>query len=46
MQQLKVGVTGGIGIGKTNIGRIFQDLGIPVFDADTESKRLMVADEA
>ena len=46
MQPLKVGVTGGIGSGKTIIGRIFQVLGIPVFDADTEAKRLMVADEA
>lgn len=46
MQPLKVGITGGIGSGKTIIGRIFRILGIPVFDADTEAKRLMVADVA
>lgn len=42
--QLKIGVTGGIGSGKSVVCRIFNVLGIPVFDADTEAKRLMVAD--
>ncbi|WP_257656640.1 dephospho-CoA kinase [Parapedobacter lycopersici] len=40
----KVGVTGGIGSGKTLICRIFGVLGIPVFDADREAKRLMTGD--
>ncbi len=38
---LKVGVTGGIGSGKSVVCRIFAQLGIPVFGADQEAKRLM-----
>src|SRR5690606_3985183 len=41
---LKVGITGGIGSGKTTVCRIFSVLGIPVFDADRESKILMQTD--
>lgn len=41
---IKVGVTGGIGSGKSIVCRIFNTLGIPVFDADTEAKRLMATD--
>jgi len=41
---VKVGVTGGIGSGKSVVCRIFQTLGIPVFDADSEAKRLMASD--
>jgi dephospho-CoA kinase len=41
---LKVGITGGIGSGKTTICRIFETLGIPVFYADTAAKQLMVED--
>lgn len=37
---LKVGLTGSIGSGKTLIGRMFQVLGVAVFDADTEAKKL------
>jgi dephospho-CoA kinase len=33
-----LGITGGIGAGKTTISRIFQSLGVPVFDADAEAK--------
>ncbi|MFC3196958.1 dephospho-CoA kinase [Parapedobacter deserti] len=44
MQPLKVGITGGIGSGKSVICRMFRVLGIPIFDADTEAKRLMVDD--
>lgn len=35
---LIVGITGGIGSGKTLIGRIFSELGVPVFNADVETK--------
>ncbi|GGC21355.1 dephospho-CoA kinase [Parapedobacter defluvii] len=42
--QLKIGVTGGIGSGKSVVCRIFNVLGIPVFDADAEAKRLMTID--
>ncbi|HNK39898.1 MAG TPA: dephospho-CoA kinase, partial [Flavobacteriales bacterium] len=40
----KVGITGGIGSGKSTVARVFGVLGIPVFDADSESKRLLVED--
>ena len=41
---LKIGVTGGIGSGKSIICRIFSVLGIPVFDADKQAKTLMETD--
>ena len=42
---LRVGITGGIGSGKTTVARIFEVLGIPVYYADTAAKRLMNEDE-
>lgn len=41
---LKVGITGGIGSGKTTLCRIFELLGIPVYYADERAKWLMVND--
>lgn len=41
---LKVGITGGIGSGKTTVARIFEVLGIPVFYADAVAKEIMVSD--
>lgn len=41
----KVGITGGIGSGKTTVCKVFEVLGIPVFYADTEAKNMMVEDE-
>lgn len=38
---LKVGLTGGIGSGKSTVAKIFQTLGIPVFDADAVAKSIM-----
>lgn len=38
---ISVGVTGGIGSGKTTVCRIFEQLDIPVYYADKEAKRLM-----
>lgn len=35
-----VGLTGGIGSGKTTIAGMFQELGIPVYIADVEAKKL------
>ena len=35
---LKVGLTGGIGSGKTTVARIFEVLGIPVYYADAAAK--------
>jgi dephospho-CoA kinase len=40
----KVGLTGGIGSGKSTVARVFGVLGIPVFNADEESKRLLRED--
>ncbi len=42
---LKIGLTGGIGSGKSTIARIFEVLGIPVYYADDASKRLMNENE-
>jgi len=41
---LKIGITGGIGSGKTTVCRVFETFGIPVFYADTVAKEIMVAD--
>lgn len=42
---LKIGLTGGIGSGKTTVARIFETLGVPVYNADAEAKKLMNTDE-
>lgn len=42
---LKVGLTGGIGSGKTTVAKVFQLLGIPVFDADFNAKLIMNTNE-
>ncbi|MBU2951660.1 dephospho-CoA kinase [Tamlana agarivorans] len=36
-----VGLTGGIGSGKTTVAEMFKELGIPVYIADDEAKKLM-----
>ncbi len=41
---LQIGITGGIGSGKSLVCRIFQCLGIPVYDADSHAKELMTTD--
>ncbi|MFI5194577.1 MAG: dephospho-CoA kinase [Chitinophagales bacterium] len=38
---LKIGLTGGIGSGKTTVAQIFEVLGIPVYNADEAAKKLM-----
>lgn len=43
---LRIGLTGGIGSGKTTVARIFETLGIPVYYADDAAKRLMNQDPA
>ncbi|HHH50528.1 MAG TPA: dephospho-CoA kinase [Saprospiraceae bacterium] len=39
---LEIGITGGIGSGKTTVAKIFELLGIPVYYADDRAKQLMV----
>jgi len=41
---LQVGITGGIGSGKSLVCKIFQTLGAPVYDADSHAKILMTTD--
>ncbi|MFT3901877.1 MAG: dephospho-CoA kinase [Niabella sp.] len=41
---LKIGITGGIGSGKSTVAKVFGTLGIPVYDSDTEAKKLMNED--
>lgn len=42
---IKAGITGGMGSGKTLVSKIFETLGIPVFDADERTKALMNEDD-
>lgn len=39
-----IGLTGGIGSGKSLVAKIFIHLGIPVFNADTEAKKILDED--
>ncbi len=36
-----VGLTGGIGSGKTTVGKMFSELGVPVYNSDNQAKQLM-----
>lgn len=41
---LKIGLTGGIGSGKTLVAKVFSLLGVPVYYADDAAKTLMISD--
>ena len=43
---MTLGVTGGIGSGKTSVCRVFNILGIPVFSADPEASKIMDNDKS
>jgi dephospho-CoA kinase len=45
MMVLRVGLTGGIGSGKTTVAKIFELAGIPVYYADEAAKRIMNEDD-
>ena len=42
---IKVGITGGIGSGKTTVCKIFESLGVPVYYADDRAKKIMTSDK-
>ena len=42
---LRIGLTGGIGTGKSVVAKVFETLGIPVYYADNAAKKLMNTDE-
>lgn len=42
---IRIGITGGIGSGKSVVSRLLRLLGIPVYISDEEAKRLMATDE-
>ncbi len=42
---LKIGITGGIGSGKTTVCKIFHLLGVPIYYADDEAKKLLDQNE-
>lgn len=46
MNKLIIGLTGGIGAGKSVVARICRLRGIPVYDCDSEAKRLMEFSES
>ena len=41
MRPLKIGITGGIGSGKSGVSELLRIAGIPVYDCDSEARRLM-----
>lgn len=43
---LKIGITGGIGSGKTTVAKLFEQLGVPVYYADSETRLLQNTDAA
>lgn len=42
----KIGITGGIGSGKSRLCRLFAERGVAVYDTDAAAKRLMTEDAA
>ena len=46
MKPVKIGITGGIGTGKSMICLVLEHLGIPVYHADEESKKLLETNAA
>ena len=44
MRPLRIGITGGIGSGKSGVSELLRIAGIPVYDCDREARRLMTND--
>lgn len=45
-KKLKIGITGGIGAGKSLVSRYFEDAGFPVIKSDEVAKELLINDES
>lgn len=45
VKPILVGITGGIGSGKSTVCKIFKTLGIPIYDADSQAKKLMLEND-
>ena len=43
---MKIGLTGGTGSGKSYVAKLFEQIGVPVYYADKEAKRLMISSQA
>lgn len=41
---IKIGITGGIGSGKTYVARLLENCGVPVYDSDSRAKQLTATD--
>ena len=41
-----VGITGGIGSGKTTVCQIFENLGVPVYNADIQAKKILNSNQS
>lgn len=41
---IKIGITGGIGSGKSVVSRLLEVMGVPVYISDVETKKLMLTD--
>jgi dephospho-CoA kinase len=44
VKPLQIGITGGIGVGKSTVSKIFSVLGVPTYDADSRAKAVMTTD--
>lgn len=42
---VKIGVTGGIGSGKSTVCRVFKEMGVPVYEADIRAKQVILKDD-
>lgn len=42
---IQVGLTGGLGAGKSTVARVLKALGVPVYDSDLAARRLLETDE-
>lgn len=43
---LRIGITGGIGSGKTTVCAIFSTLGIPIYNSDERAKKIMMENQS